>query len=134
MRKPATICALFLAIACTASAGLNDVSESLNNTIKVANLPKILPKLSETLALDRSVVEKALVETKLKLSDIVIAKFISEKINAPIKDLLTTSVAANWLEQLKKNQLSEQDAEEYLDTLQTDVAVMMIDFWEKQRR
>lgn len=117
---------------CNAMAELKGVSESLDDSIHSVKLEIILPSLAKTMSLEKAVLEKAMVENKLKLSDVAIAKLLAEKSNSKIDNFLTPTVAGDWPGQLKKNNLTEQDAEDYLDNLQTEVALMMLDFREKR--
>lgn len=107
-------------------AGLEDAKESMNDAIKEVSLAVVLPKLAETLAVEEAVLQLALVEHKLKLSDVAMAKMVSEKNGKSVRDILKGG-APNWPVLLKENGLNEGDATEYLDALQSEVAFAVMD-------
>ena len=127
-----------LLVSCGVALGsLSEVSSTLNSTIQKAevknDLRKILPDLARTLDVKSEVLEKAMLNEKLKLSDVAMAKFISDKTAESIDTYLTSANALDWDSALKKAGVKESEAEEYLDNMQTEVALVMMDYHQGRR-
>ncbi len=110
---------------------LNDAAQSLDDTIKKANVQEAASELAKVLKVENATLTKAVGEAKFSLSDVALAKFISEKKGKSIDTFL--SAQQNWTDVLKTNGIPETEAEEYLDTLQSEVAFAMLDFKPKKK-
>ncbi len=102
-------------------------SENINDTVGKANLKAITGKLAEVLKVESTVVEKAIVDLNLKVSDIVLAKMVAEKTHKPAGSFLKVAKELDWKTVLEANSISANDAEEFLDGANAELAFMMLD-------
>jgi hypothetical protein len=134
MRKRVVLSVLLFALATPAWADFKSAADSVDDTIKEVTLQKVLPTLASIFDVEAPVLEKAMLETKWKLSDVSMAKFVSEKNGQKVAELLKGAAVEDWPSILKKNSLSERDAEEFLDNMQSEIALAMLDFREKRKK
>lgn len=118
----------------TNSSKLTQTAKVLDDTLKPSHLKKVTPDLGRVLKMDTQAVEKALLDQKLKFSDLALAKFLSDKINQPVKNLLALGQITDWDASLKNANISEKEAIEHLDNLQSEIAFLMLDFRDKKKR
>lgn len=118
----------------TNSSKLTQTAKVLDDTLKTSHLKKVTPDLGRVLKMDTQAVEKALLDQKLKFSDLALAKFLSDKINQPVESLLALGQITDWDASLKNANISEKEAIEHLDNLQSEVAFLMLDFRDKKKR
>src|SRR6185295_8295812 len=102
-----------------------NASASLNESIKSVQVKKVIPVLASTLKVESAVIEKGLLESKHQLSDVALAKFVADKTNKSIDSFMSVSSESEWVDVLAQNNISSDDAQEYLDNLQTEVAFSM---------
>ena len=123
---------LLLGSVAASRGDVQEYAEMVNDTIEHAEVVKIVPPLSKLLAVDEPQSQKALVESNFKLSDVALAKLVSQKSGKPFDTILTPESVADWLPVLKANDVSETEAETYLDNFQSEVALIMFDYREKR--
>jgi hypothetical protein len=109
------------------SQQLMNASESLNDAIKNVELKKVIPDLATALKVDTATVRTAMVEKQHKLSDIAMAKFMADKTGKAVDSFINVTTEAQWVDVLNQNNVTDADAQEYLDGLQTEVAFLMLD-------
>jgi hypothetical protein len=107
---------------------LRETSVALDETVRNVELKRVVPELARILKMDPAAVDKAMVEKKYKLSGVVLAKFISEKSNQPVEELLKEAMEPDWIPILRKHNLNEIDAEAYIDNLHSEIAFAMLDY------
>jgi hypothetical protein len=127
---------LILSLASTASAAprltpLQSAAQELDGTIKKLKIKSIAPELGKVLKLEPGIAEKLLVEEKVKLSTLALAKFAADKTGKPLREFTATT---NWEERLSNENLNPKDAVEYLGKVESEVAFAMLDFRQKVRR
>jgi hypothetical protein len=93
---------------------------------------RIIVPVSEVLHLDRSFVEKALVEKELKVSELVCIKAIAAKTAQPPEEILMTSTNRDWLVAIKAAGIKEQDLVQQLDDAYADLALKALDLPKKK--
>lgn len=140
--RPAFLTTLTALLLCchavsAATPTVSKVKESakiLDDTLRLEHLKKVTGDLGRVLKIDTAVVEKALITQKIKLSDLALAKFISEKLNQPIEELLTTSASTDWEALLKTANVSSKEILEHMENLHSEVAFLMLDFRDKKKK
>jgi hypothetical protein len=128
-RKLIAVVALLFAVA-VAFAGtpverLTETAQNLDETVQNVELTKILPDVARLLKTETAVVEKAIFYQSLKLSDVALGKFVSEKANQSLPELLKPET--DWAKVLSEKKLSMDDAREYLDNLSSEVAFLVFE-------
>src|SRR5215218_1184304 len=96
--------AMSVAFAGSPSERLSETAQSLDDSVQTVELNKILPDIAKLLKTETAVVEKAIFYQSLKLSDVALGKFISEKAKEPLADLLKP--ATDWNKVLAEKKLS----------------------------
>lgn len=109
----------------TPAERLHETAQSLDDSAPSIELSKILPDVAKLLKTETAVVEKALFYQSLKLSDVALGKFVSEKASEPLRNLLKPSI--DWTKVLDDKKLSFDDAREYLDNLSSEVAFLLFE-------
>jgi hypothetical protein len=112
------------------------VSESaagLDNCVTNLTRRELVGPVSEILELDRSFVEKALVEKELKVSELVFIKAIAAKTAQPPEKILLNQTNRDWLASVKKAGVDEKAIVEQLDNTYADLALKAMSLPHKRK-
>lgn len=110
------------------SGSIQDSATALDETYLRADLKKLAPRMAALLKVDRAVVEQAIVEKRKKFSTLALATLLAEKTGADAAKLISTARDDNWTAELKKAGLADEKIVEYLDSLQSELAFVLLDF------
>ncbi len=116
----------------TTAGRLNQAAQSLDDTIKKVDITEVSTELAKVLKVENATLTKAVGESKCSLSDVALANFIAEKKNKPIETFLKAE--QNWMDVLKASEIPENEAEEYLDSVQSEIAFALLDFKPKKKK
>ena len=125
MTLVALLFAISVAVAGTPAERLTETAQSLDDSVQSVELNKILPAVAKLLKTETAVLEKALFYQNLKLSEVALGKFISEKATQSLPELLKP--ATDWVKVLEEKKLSLEDATEYLDNFSSEVSFLVFE-------
>jgi hypothetical protein len=114
-----------MAFAGSPAERLIETALTLDESVQTAELTKILPEVAKLLKTETAVVEKAIYYQNLKLSDVALGKFVSDKSHQSLPELLKP--ATDWNKILGDKKLDVDDAREYLDNLSSEVAFLVFE-------
>ena len=117
--------ALTVAFAGTPAERLMETAQNLDESVQSVELSKILPDIAKLLKTETAVVEKAIFYQNMKLSEVVLGTFVSEKSHESLPELLKPSI--NWTQVLEQKKLNTDDAREYLDSISSEVAFLVFE-------
>ena len=109
------------------SGSIQESATALDETYLRADLKKLAPRMAALLKVDRAVVEQAIVEKRKKFSTLALATLLAEKTGGDAAKLISTR-DDNWTAELKKAGLADEKVVEYLDSLQSELAFVMLDY------
>ncbi len=102
-----------------------ETAQNLDESVQSVELSKILPDIAKLLKTETAVVEKAIFYQNMKLSEVVLGTFVSEKSHESLPELLKPSI--NWTQVLEQKKLNTDDAREYLDSISSEVAFLVFE-------
>ena len=121
----ALLFAVIVAFAGTPVERLNETAQNLDESVQNVELSKILPQVAKLLKTETAVVEKAIFYQSLKLSDVALGKYFSDKVGQPLGDVLKP--ATDWAKLLNDKKLNIDEAREFLDNLSSEVAFLVFE-------
>ena len=133
MKKLLLTAAAAFILGMPALASLQQTASALDETINDVETKIIVNGLAEKVGVEAKIAKDALLDKKLKLSQLALAKFVSEKSASELSTVLE-HLPSDWQDYLKSSNVSEREAEEYLDALQTEVALLMLDYREHRQK
>lgn len=141
MRRTKQSFVLFLVLSCFAFPFLGQTSERFRETAKTidqlivkADFGSILPHLAAVLKMETPDLKKAMVDDRRKLSSLALAKLLEEKTNKPALSFFPDGAEPDWAALLKEGNVSDKEADEYLDNIYSEVAFLMLDHRSKKKR
>jgi hypothetical protein len=101
----------------------------LDDTVKGIAAETIVSDVAQTLKCGESAVKEALVTRKWKLSSLAVAQFLADGKKGVLADYLKRDPEPNWVEELKSSGVSLDAAHEFLDSVQSEIALVT---WDKK--
>lgn len=100
---------------------------SLDELIKDANLPTFTTSLAPILKAEAPTLSKALVEQKLRFSDVVVAQIIADKTGKQLFEVLQPNITPDWLKALEDAKVDLSETLTQIGEIHTDVAFALMD-------
>ncbi len=118
---------LRLAAAQITDKQFRESARALDEEVKKLDLKKNIPSLAALLKLDTGLVETNLLQKKTNFSALAIAKLVADKAGLTVPEVLDDATKPDWPETVQNAGISLAEARDYLDNLQSEVALMRLD-------
>ena len=125
---------LSFSIQAQGASRFRETAKGLDQIVEKADLKVILPQLAQILKMDAAIVRKAMLDDHHKLSTLALAHLIEEKGGESASSLLQSAKELPWVTLLTAVGISDQVADEYLDSVYAEVAFLMLDHRGKRKR
>ena len=106
----------------------------LDDLIKETDLLSFSPFLAPVLKAEVAPMNKMLIEDKVRLSDLVIAQLVADRLDKPVLEVLQNRSELDWAKTLEGAKVQLEEAVTYLEEIHTNVAFAMMDRPKKKNK
>lgn len=99
----------------------------LDDLIKDADIPTFAPSLAPILKTEAIPLGKALLDQKVRFSEVVVANIVAEKSRKTLEEVIQANLGADWFKVLEAAKVPVDEALGLIEEIHTDVAFAIMD-------